>query len=101
MANERTHVLSQGLMVGVIGYAAVGLFFLAVDLLSGRPAFYTPSLLGNALFYGVRDPDLARIWPGPVLAFNGCHLLLFLGLGMLASWLAQLAERGPSLWFVA
>jgi hypothetical protein len=100
MKGERTHVLSQGLVAGVIGYAAVALFFLVADLMIGRPAFYTPALLGGALFYGLGDPAQTVVWPGPVLAFNGVHLVLFLALGLIAGWLAEISERGPQLWYV-
>ncbi len=35
-----------------------------------------------------------------MLAYDGFHLILFLALGLFASWLARLAERGPHLWYV-
>jgi hypothetical protein len=37
--------------------------------------------------------------PGPVLAFNGLHVVLFLGAGISMAWLAGLAERVPEGWF--
>ena len=47
--------LSEGFIAGVIGAGGVALWFLIIDTVSGRP-FYTPALLGSALFLGLRDP---------------------------------------------
>jgi hypothetical protein len=90
----------QGLAAGFIGYAAVALFFAIFNLAAGRSPFFTAAFLGDALFYGVRDPAAVVVWPGPVFAYNGVHLLMFLMLGMVASWLALLSERGPQFWYL-
>jgi hypothetical protein len=100
MKPERGDTLWQGLIVGLIGYAAVALFFAIYNLAAGRSPFYTAALFGGALFYGLRDPAQVNVWPGAVLAYNGVHLLIFLALGTIASWLAYLAERGPQFWYI-
>ena len=100
MEKQREQVLSQGLVAGLIGYATVALFFVVVDVLFGRAAFYTPALIGGALFYGLRDPSELVVWAGPVFSYNGVHLLLFLALGALAAWLARFSERAHQLWYV-
>ena len=100
MKPERTQVFAQGLTAGLLGYVAVALFFAVVNLIAGRSVFHTAALLGSALFYGLRDPAQLLIGPGPVLSYNGLHLIIFLFLGTIAAWLAYMAERGPELWYV-
>ncbi len=94
-------LLRDGLIAGCIGYAVVVLMVSTVDLMQGRSPFYTAAALGSWLFYGVQDPAQLTVAPEPVLAYNGVHLFVFLALGLRMGWLAQLAERGPQLWFIA
>lgn len=93
-------VLWEGLIAGVIGYAVVVLFFAVLNLIHGRSPFYTAALLGATLFYGLENPADLRVWAGPVLAYNGVHLLVFLILGIIAAWLTSEAERGPAFWYI-
>lgn len=101
MNPKASRILTQGLIAGWIGYLAVAILMLAADLLRGYPAFHTPALLGNLLFYGLEQPSSSRIWPGAIFAYNGLHLVLFLGLGVLMAWLADLSEHGPQFWYIA
>jgi hypothetical protein len=94
-------VILHGTVAGLVGYAAVVVFFLVADPISGRPLFHTPALLGGALFFGLLEPASLEIAPGPVLAYNGIHLLVFLLLGLLAAWFARLSERLPAGWVLA
>lgn len=99
MSTNRSETVGHGLVVGVVGYVTIALAVSAGDLLQGRNFFYTVALLGQWMFYGLTDPAELRIWPGVVLAYNGLHLVTFLAFGLLASWLASLAERGPLYWY--
>jgi hypothetical protein len=94
-------LILQGMAAGLVGYVTIALFFLIADPIGGRPLFYTPALLGSALFYGLADPAGLAIGPGPVLAYNGLHFLVFLLLGFVAAWLARLSERLPVGWVLA
>ncbi|NIQ57926.1 MAG: hypothetical protein GWN71_32480 [Gammaproteobacteria bacterium] len=94
-------VLTEGLVAGLIGFVVVALFFVVLNLAQGRSPFYTAALLGATLFYGLEDPADLVVWAGPVLAYNGVHLLVFLVLGVVAAWLASEAERGPQFWYLA
>lgn len=100
MNPDRSTMLWQGLLAGLIGYSTTVISFAVGNVVVGHSPFYTPALLGGALFYGVRDLAGVVVWAGPVLAYNGFHLVVFLVLGAFASWLAQVAERGPHLWYV-
>jgi hypothetical protein len=87
-------------VAGLIGYLAVVIVFAAVNALAGRSPLYTAALLGGALVSGLRDPAAVVIAAGPILAYNALHLLVFLGVGLLAAWLAYWGERGPAFWYL-
>lgn len=88
-------VLGGGLYAGLLGYIVVVLFLAAVNLIGGRSPFYTAALFGSVLFYGLDDPGMLVVAPGPVLAYNMVHALAFLVLGVIASWLVTEAEEHP------
>ncbi len=99
MKPERAQVLTQGLIAGFIAYAAVVVFFAVANLVTGRSPFHTAAALGSTLFYGLQDPSQLAIEPGPVLAYNGVHLLLSLLVGTIAAWLIFETERHHFLWY--
>ena len=94
-------VLTEGVVAGVIGYATTVLFFVVWNVASGLSPFHTAGLLGEVLYYGREDAAGFVVQPGPVLAFNGTHLVLFLIFGVVSAWFASLAERGPQFWYIA
>lgn len=94
-------VYAEGLLAGAVGAATVALWFLVIDMLSGRP-LYTPTVLGTALFGGGRGLESPEsIVPSfdMALSFTWVHVLVFLLIGVAASWLLGLVERNPSLGF--
>jgi hypothetical protein len=101
MTEQRTRMLADGLVAGMLGYVAVVLFFTVLDVAGGRPALHTAAFLGEAVFGGSRDPVPAGIDMGLVLAFNGLHLLSVLVFGFFSAWLVYEAELHPELWYVA
>lgn len=101
MQKEWRTIVTQGFFAGLIGYVIVAVVIAIFDLLAGYPLFRTPAMFGEAMFYGLRDPGLMRIEPGPVFAFNGVHLIAFQVLGMAAAWLAWMSEKGPQFWYIA
>jgi hypothetical protein len=100
MRAEHERTFWQGIYTGLIGYLTIVILFAIADPLRGRPLFYTPALLGSTLFYGLHDPADLVVRAGPVIAYNGAHLVVFLILGMIAAWLAYFSERGPQLWYL-
>lgn len=96
MRAQTRDTLIGGLWAGVIGYGAVVVVVALLNVLSGRSPFHTAALFGSALFYHLRDPAALIVAPGPVLAFNMVHMVVFLGLGFFCSWLVSLAERFPT-----
>jgi len=90
----------EGLLAGLIGYLTVAFFFGAVNLVSGDSPFHTAALLGSALFFGVRTVGEVVQGPGPIIAYNGFHVLLSLAVGLVAAWLIFQTERNRNLWFI-
>src|SRR5262245_61792415 len=100
-AVDTTRVYQEGIIAGVLGAFTVAVWFLVVDVLHGRP-FYTPTVLGTALFgRGVWPATLETVPPSfdMVAMFTWVHLLVFAVIGVVVSRLIVTAERHPSLGF--
>jgi hypothetical protein len=99
MENERTTV-RDGIVVGLIGYAAVALFYTIFDFLASRGPLYTVNLLGKAVFRGLRDPSVLMFpqqWDvNAILAYNALHLSIALIIGIVVTSLISAAQRKPS-----
>lgn len=96
----KRRVIQDGLVVGLIGYASVGFFYSAFDLLASRGTFYTVNLLGKALFRGLRDPGVL-FYPIPndytaIFWYNALHLAVALLIGIIVTLLIAYAEQNPS-----
>lgn len=89
----------EGFIAGLIGATAVAAWFLVVDLIAGR-AFFTPAMLGQALFFGLREPQLVQVTFPAVVAYTMVHALGFAIVGMIAALLAFEVELFPSTLFV-
>ena len=87
-------VLREGFIAGLIGAAAVALWFLVVDLIAGRP-FFTPAMLGSAVFWGVRDPALVVVEYSRIIGYTMIHLSAFIVMGTIAALLAAEVEITP------
>ena len=92
-------ILREGFIAGLIGAGAVALWFLAVDLVNGRP-FFTPAMLGTALFWGQADPAAVEVSFPAVIGYSMVHVLAFGLVGGVAAALARLVEDFPSTLFV-
>lgn len=95
MRSETKEILTGGMYAGLLGYATVVVLFGLLNVVLGRSFFFTPAMLGSALFYGLEDPSTLEIAPGPVLAYNMVHVLAFVALGLFSSWLVAKAEQYP------
>ena len=98
---DTTRIYKEGIIAGVLGAAAVALWFLAVDLIHGRP-FYTPTVLGTALFgRGVWPSTLETITPSfeMVAMFTWVHVLAFAVIGVIVAQLIAKIETNPNLGF--
>lgn len=90
LSHHRT--LREGLITGVVGAVLVAVWFLGADLISGRPAFYTPAALGSAVMFGARTPEAVQISFATVLGYSVIHLAAFLITGIIAAAIFAAAE---------
>ena len=97
-ASDTQALYQEGIVAGVLAAAVVAIWFLVVDSLAGRP-FYTPAVLGTALFGRGAGLDHVTISLGTVAMFTWVHGLVFAALGGIAVRLIAVAERNPSLGF--
>jgi hypothetical protein len=98
---DSTSIYKEGIIAGVLGAATVALWFLVVDMMHGRP-FYTPTVLGTALFgRGVWPATLETLPPSfeMVAMFTWVHVLAFAVIGVVVARVIVMAERNPSLGF--
>ena len=82
----------EGIIAGLLGAAAVALWFLVLDVIAGRP-LATPSILGQVIILGDTSPELGRVSGTAVLGYTALHLAVFVLLGIIAARLVDLAER--------
>lgn len=97
LSDRRT--FREGLVVGLVAYAAVALFYSAFDFLAARGPLFTVDMLGRAVFRGLRDPAVLlfpqEVDPPAVFWYNGLHLALSLVVGAIVTTLVGIAERRP------
>lgn len=89
-------ILRDGLKAGLIGAGSVAVWFLVVDVIAGR-AFFTPAVLGSAVFWGLRDPATVIVGLQPVLAYTALHVLAFIIVGTAASFMIAAIKKDPGL----
>ena len=96
----RRRVAEDGLVVGLIGYAAVALFYMVFDFLAARGTLHTVNMLGRAAFRGLRDPSVLQfpieIDRAAILEYNGLHLAIALVIGFVVAMLVATAEEHPA-----
>ncbi len=91
---QLTRILREGFIAGLIGAGAVALWFLVVDVIAGRP-FFTPAMLGSAVFFGETDPSKAVIAFSRVVPYTMIHVCAFIIVGTVAAALAAEVEVAP------
>jgi len=100
-ADRSSSIAADGIVAGVLGAVTVAAWFLILDSLAGRP-FYTPSVLGTALFRrgaGLDAPETLPVSLDMVGMFTWVHALVFVALGGAVSYIVSAVERRPSLGF--
>jgi hypothetical protein len=91
MQRSQSHALVHGAIGGVAAGLVVALWFLAVDLVAGRP-FQTPTRLADAVLGGGHAPG-ARL----LLAYTVLHLGVFAALGIAAASFMRAIAAPPGL----
>jgi hypothetical protein len=99
--SDTARLFQEGIVAGVLAAVTVAVWFFVVDIFQGRP-FYTPTVLGTALFG--RGAGLAPLENMPpslemVLMFTWVHGLAFAAIGGIVSRLLGMVERHPGVGF--
>ena len=94
MAQHRHDLLREGLFTGIIGAAAVAVWFLITDLAQGRP-LSTPSVLGQVILYRASSPVVAPPDTSAVIAYTLLHIGAFVLFGIAVTQLVHLAMSSP------
>jgi hypothetical protein len=89
----------EGIIAGLLGATSIAIWFLIVDIVAGRP-FYTPSVLGIGLL-SVFGPRGDEGMVAQVIAYTIFHYGIFLGIGMLVSYIVHRAEKDDTVLAVA
>jgi len=90
--------LYDGILAGLVGAGVIALWFLVIDTIDGRPLF-TPATLGRGML-GVLAPNQPAPSVGMLVsAYTVFHVLAFVVVGLLAAYVADVAEREPSILF--
>ena len=92
-------IAREGFVAGFVGAVAVAGWFFIVDTIAREP-FFTPAMLGQALFWGVRDPAAVEVTFPAVIGYTMVHALAFVVVGMIAALLAFEVELFPSTLFI-
>lgn len=92
-------ITREGLVGGVVGAAALAIWFLIIDTLAGRP-LYTPAILGARMFQGaVADQFTGMPEPAAALiaGYTLVHGLAFVIAGWMIAAALSIFERTPPL----
>ncbi len=94
-----SRTLRDGVVLGLIAYAAVAVFYAAFDVLAARGTLHTVDLLGKATFRGLRDPAVLqlpmKLDPTAIFLYNAVPLVASLAIGCVVAWLIHQAEPRP------
>lgn len=89
-------LLKDGFVSGIIGATVIAVWFLIIDVASGRP-FYTPTVLGRGLF-GVFGPVATNESAFTFVAtYTVFHFAAFILVGMIAALVVDVARKEPSI----
>jgi hypothetical protein len=89
-------LLKEGVMTGIVGAAAVALWFLGLDMVAGQP-LRTPAALGSALFLGAQGMAEVHTSLAVVAGYTVLHVMVFAVIGIGLVWIARQIERAPQM----
>jgi hypothetical protein len=100
-AGDVEGVYREGFAAGLLGAAAIALWFLILDTVAGRP-LHTPTILGTAIFrggQGLASSEAVPVSLEMVVLYTWVHGLVFCVIGGIAARLLAVAERQPNAGF--
>ncbi len=87
-------IVREGMSAGLIGASSIALWFALLDATQGH-LLDTPIMLGTSLgslFFGADTISTAAAF----LGYTVFHFALFIGIGLVFSWVVNHAENAPS-----
>lgn len=92
MVSGQHSLLAEGTDAGLLGGSTVAVWFLIRDLLRGHP-LATPSVLGQVLVFGEKNPVLQPLDFAAIILYTGAHFIVFVLFGLVVAWLVRLSAR--------
>jgi uncharacterized membrane protein YphA (DoxX/SURF4 family) len=89
-------LLHDGVIAGLIGAAAIAVWFLIIDAIAGHP-FRTPAALGQGLLDVLGPEDVTDTTMTFVLVYTVFHFAAFMFVGLVAALIVHLAKTEPSI----
>ena len=90
MERHEDRIVKEGAKAGLLGAAAVAIWFLILDTVNGHPLF-TPSVLGQQVLFRSRGPATGAVMVDAVVAYTFLHAGVFVLFGLLVTKLVHLA----------
>ena len=87
-------IVREGAVAGFLAALTISAWFLATDLMQGRP-FFTPAALGSALFLGASEISQVELTLWTVVGYSLLHFGAFMAVGVVASAIAGQVESMP------
>jgi hypothetical protein len=87
--------LKDGIMAGLLGAAAVALWYLVLDAIRGQVLF-TPAALWSGFFMGADRPEAVVVSAGPVIGYTLLHLAAWSLIGVITAALLGRVDRQPA-----
>jgi hypothetical protein len=94
MMAKQHPLIREAVTAGLLGAAAVAIWFLILDGINGRLLF-TPAALGSAIFQGASGVGEVQRTAGMVLGYTLIHIVAFLIVGLIAARLMFGADNEP------
>ncbi len=98
MEHSRARIILDGAIAGLIGAAAVAIWFLIFDAARGAP-LQTPSLLAASLLHGARNVVPTGSLLQLTAEYSVLHVSAFVIVGVAGALLLEAAETEPTLTF--
>jgi hypothetical protein len=96
--HSRTRIIVDGAIAGLLGAAAVAVWFLILDAARGRP-LETPALLAATLLHGLRGGAMVHPLAQLVAEYTVLHVCAFVVFGIAGALLLEAAEGEPTFAF--
>jgi len=101
MSRNAGKILKEGMIGGLIAYFSVVVVFALLNAFHGHSIFYTTAAMGTFLFYGGAAGGPVTVSAGPVLAYNGVHMLGSILVAVVAAIPIYESELHRSFWYFA